>query len=125
MHRILAGRMTIYQNRSSANLSATVSVERTRIDGIGFTWDPGEGLTIGPTYRTDYRIIESRNRYTSYFISKGNNPLIKVEKDNYEENFNTLFSDCPAITQELAKNPDLGKFKNFMVLAEVYNRMCP
>jgi len=124
MHRLLAGRLTVLQNRSSGNISTTMTTEKSRIDGIGFTWNPGEGLSIGPTYRTDYRVIEGRTRFTNYFVSKENKPIIKIDKDNYEENFNILFGDCQAIVQELTKNPDLKKFKNFMILAEVYNRIC-
>jgi hypothetical protein len=29
-----------------------------------------------------------------------------------------------AVADEVAKNPDPGKFKNFMNLAEVYSRLC-
>jgi len=124
MHRLLAGRLTILQNRSSGIIGTSMTSEKTRIDGIGFTWNPGEGLSIGPTYSTDYRIIESRTHFTSYFVSKENEAIIKIEKENYEENFNILFGDCPAIEQELIKNPDLKKFQNFMIIAEVYNRIC-
>jgi len=124
MHRLLAGRITILQNRSSGIISNSTTSEKSRIDGIGFTWIPGEGLSIGPRYRTDYRVIEERVRFTSYFVSKENKPILKIEKDNYEENFNFLFGDCQAIVQELTKNPDLKKFKNFMILTEVYNRIC-
>jgi hypothetical protein len=124
MHRLLAGMLTVFQNRSSGMISTSVISEKSRIDGVGFTWNPGEGLSIGPTYRTDYRILKARTRYTSYFVSKQNSPIIKIDKDNYAENFNLLFGDCPEISQELAKNPDLNKFANFMILAEVYNRIC-
>jgi hypothetical protein len=124
MHRLLAGRLTVLQNRSSGSISSAVISEKPRIDGIGFTWIPGEGLSIGPSYRTDYRIIKARTRFTSYFVSKENKPIIKIDKDNYEENFNILFGDCSVIVQELAKNPDLNKFRNFMILTEVYNKIC-
>ena len=123
MNRLLAGRITVLQNRSSGIISTTKISEKSRIDGIEFTWNPGEGLSIGPTYRTDYRIIEERTRFTSYFVSKENKPIIKIDKGNYEENFNFLFGDSQAIVLELNKNPDLNKFKNFMILAEVYNRI--
>jgi hypothetical protein len=125
MNRLIDGRIKIYQNRSAVNISSGTTVtEKTRIDGIGFSFIPGVGLQIGPTYRTDYRIIYGRTRYTSYYIVKDNGSMIKVEKDNYDEVFKSLFGDCAAIGQELAKNPDLAKFKNFMILVEVYNRMC-
>ena len=125
MHRLISGRHTVYQNRSAAIITATKINKDTRIDGIEFTFIPGEGLSIGPSYRTDYRILEQRTRFSSYFVSRGNEPYIKVDKDNYDELFSTLFGDCPAIDQELNINPDLGKFKNFMILVEIYNHLCP
>ena len=99
--------------------------ENTRMDGIAFTYIPGEGLSIGPSYRTDYRIIERRIRYTSYFVSIENEKIIKVEKENYNETFTSLFGDCPQIDDEVRKDPNLVKFKNFMILVEVYNTLCP
>jgi len=124
MNRLILGSLTVYQNRSAAIISSSVTESRTRMDGIGFTWEPGEGLSIGPTYRTDYRVIESRTRFTSYYVSKGGAQYVKVEKENYEETFKSLFGDCPAIDEEVAKNPDLNKFKNFMLVVEIYNQMC-
>lgn len=125
IHRLIDGRLTVYQNRSAAIITTTTTHTDTRIDGIAFNYIPGEGLSIGPSYRTDYRILEQRTRFFSYYVSKGNAPYFKVEKDNYEEIFETLFEDCPAIEQELVQNPDLKKFKNFMILVEIYNNLCP
>ncbi|MEZ4997527.1 MAG: hypothetical protein R2758_08710 [Bacteroidales bacterium] len=85
---------------------------------------PGEGLSIGPTYRTDYRIIEGRSRYSSYFVVKDGGEMIKVERETYDPIIDQLFGDCPAMQDEFARNPDLRKFKNFMILAEVYNSLC-
>jgi hypothetical protein len=125
MNRLLKGRITVYQNRSAIIIgSSTTVTENTRIDGIVFTFIPGEGLSIGPTYRTDYRVIHGRTRYTSYYVIKDDSTMLKIEKDNYESLFKVLFGDCSAIDQELAKNPDLAKFKDFMILTEVYNRVC-
>ena len=124
MNRLLAGRITIYQNRSAIIIGSSAVEEKTSIDGIGFSWIPGEGLTIGPSYRTDYRIIEGRTHFTSYYVSKDGAKYIKIDKDNFDESFSTLFGDCPAINEELTKNPDLRKFKRFMILAEVYNQVC-
>jgi hypothetical protein len=123
-NRLLDGRITVFQNRSAVILSSSTVVEDSRIDGIAFSFSPGEGLSIGLSYRTDYRIINSRPRLSSYYVSKDNAPYIKVEKNNYEALFKTLFGDCPAIDQEINKNPDLKLFKNFMLMAEVYNRVC-
>ena len=94
------------------------------MEGVGFTWPPDEGLRIGPTYRIDYHIIEGKARYPSYFVVKDGGEMIKVEKENFDPLFEQLFGDCPAMQEELAMNPDLKKFKNFMILAEVYNRLC-
>ena len=124
MHRLLEGRIIVLQNRKSGMISSSTTVVKKRFDGIAFSWSPGEGLSIGPSYRTDFRVIEARTRFTSYFIIKEKKPIIKIDKDNYEENFDSLFGDCPAISEELNKNPDLRSFRNFMILTEVYNRIC-
>ena len=125
MNRLLSGRITIYQNRSAAIIGSTTTItESSKIDGIEFTFSPGEGLSVGPSYRTDYNIIKGRSRFSSYYVIKDEAAMIKVEKDNYESLFKTLFGDCSEINQELAKNPDLSKFKNFMILVEVYNEIC-
>ncbi len=124
MNRLITGRVTVYLNRSSIGTSTSRIETRSRINGIGFTWIPGEGLSIGPTYRTDYRIIEGRSRYSSYFVVKDSGEMIKVEKETYDPVLEQLFGDCPAMQEEFVRNPDLKKFKNFMILAEVYNRIC-
>lgn len=124
MNRLITGRVTVYLNRSSIGTSTSRIETRSRIDGVGFTWVPGEGLIIGPSYRTDYRIIEGRSRYTSYFVVKDGGEMIKVEKETYDPVLEQLFGDCPAMQEEFVRNPDLKKFKNFMILAEVYNRLC-
>ena len=124
MNRLVNGKITVYQNRSAIGMSSSKVTEKTRIDGIGFTWSSDEGLSIGPTYKTDYTIINGKSRFSSYFVSKNNEPYIKVEKDNYETLFKSLFGDCPAMDREIEKNPDLLKFKNFLIVVEVYNRVC-
>lgn len=124
MNRMITGRVTVYLNRASVGMSTSRVESRSRIDGIGFTWAPGDGLTIGPAYHTDYRLIEGWSRYTSYFVTRDGGEMIKVEKDGYEQMLPQLFGDCPAIQAEIEKNADLAKFKNFMILATVYNRMC-
>jgi hypothetical protein len=124
MHRLLYGRITVYQNRSAVGTSTSVVKTESRIDGIGFSWVSGEGLSIGPTYKTSSRIIESRTKYSSYYVSINGAPYIKVEKDNYDGLFINLFSGCKAIDDEINKNPDLRKFKNFMILAEISNHEC-
>jgi hypothetical protein len=125
MNRLLEGRITIYQNRSAAvSDNSVVETKITGINGITFSFSLAEGLYIGPSLIRDSRIISERSHSSSYFVVKGKTPMIKVEKGNYESLFKTLFGDCAEIDQELVKNPDLIKFKNFYILAEVYNRIC-
>lgn len=123
-NRLLDGKLQVYQNRSSVSMTKETSEVTTEFDGIEFRFSKESGLTVGPTYTTSYRIIESRTRYSSYFIIKDHGPFQKIDKDNYDSVFSALFGDCPDIQRELIKNPDLRKFKNFMILTEVYNQLC-
>jgi hypothetical protein len=124
LNRLLDGRIKVFQNRSSVGLGGDKEVTISKYDGIKFSFSSGEGLMVGPSYRTDYRVIKGRTRYLSYFVTKDNGALLKIEKDNFDNMFSILFGDCPAIQQELGKNPDLQNFKNFTLLAEVYNQLC-
>ena len=124
MNRLIEGKITVFQNRSSAVYSTSAIVEETRFDGIEFSFIPGEGLSIGPSYRTEYIIIKGRTRFSSYLITKENAEFFKVDKDNYEDSFDSLFGDCISIKEEINKNPDLRLFRNFMILAEIYNQLC-
>jgi hypothetical protein len=123
-NRLLDGKLQVYQNRSSAIITKETAEINTEFDGIEFRYSKETGLTVGPTYKTSYRIIERRTRYSSYYIIRDHSPLQKIDKDIYDSVFPTLFGDCPEIQQELIKNPDLRKFRNFMILAEVYNQLC-
>jgi hypothetical protein len=123
-HRLIEGKITVYQNRSAVITGGTTVHEDNKFDGIRFTFSFGEGLSIGPSYTTEYRVIKARSRYSSYYVSKENGPLVKVDKDDYETHIKELFGDCQAIADEIAKNPDLTRFRNFMILTEVYNRLC-
>jgi hypothetical protein len=123
-NRLLDGKLQVYQNRSSVIITKETAEVNTEFDGIEFRYSKENGLTVGPTYRTSYRIIESRTRYSSYFIIKDHGAFQKIDKDNYDLVFPALFGDCPQIQGELIKNPELRKFKNFMILTEVYNQLC-
>jgi hypothetical protein len=123
-NRLLDGRLRVFQNRSSVIITKETAEVNTVFDGIEFRYSKETGLTIGPVYKTSYRIIESRTRFSSYFIIKDQGEFQKIDKDNYDSVFPALFGDCNEIQQELNKNPDLRKFKNFMILAEVYNQLC-
>ena len=125
MNRLLEGRITIYQNRSAAvSTNMVVETKITGINGITFSYSPDEGLYIGPSLVRETRIISERSHSSKYSVVKDSAQMIKVEKENYESLFKTLFGECAAIDKELIKNPDLNKFKNFYLLAEVYNRIC-
>lgn len=123
-NRLLDGRIKVFQNRSSNQLGGDKIEEISKIDGIAFGFSNDEGLTIGPSYTTSYRIVEGRIHHSSYFVEKNNESLIKVKKDNFNTVVNSLFEDCLEIQLELEKNPDLRKFKNFILLVEVYNQIC-
>jgi hypothetical protein len=109
------------KNRSNVSMTKETSEVTNEFDGIEFRFLKESGLRVGPIYTTYYRIIESRTRYSSYFIIKDHGPFQKIDKDNYDSVFLVLFGNCSEIQEELIKNPDLRKFKNFMILAEVYN----
>jgi hypothetical protein len=123
-NRLLNGRIKVFQNRSSAIITNEKVETTSEFNGLEFSYSSEDGLTIGPRFITSSRVIESRTRYSSYFVTKDNGALQKIEKENYESGFSTLFGDCQAIQQELIRNPDLGKFKNFMLLVEIYNNLC-
>jgi hypothetical protein len=124
IRRLMDGRLTVYQNRSAAITDNSVTQETSTFDGIAFSFTLADGLSIGPSYRTEYRIIKERSHASSYYVVKDSAAMIKIEKGNYESLFKSIFGDCEAIDKELTKNPDLSKFKNFMLLAEVYNKIC-
>jgi hypothetical protein len=123
-NRLLDGRLKVFQNRSSIVYTSEKTETTSEFDGIEFRYSREDGLTIGPRYKTSTRVIESRTRFSSYFVMKDNATLLKVEKENFNDVFSSLFGDCLGIQLELYKNPDLQKFKNFILLAEVYNQLC-
>jgi hypothetical protein len=124
MDRMLDGRIRVFLNRGAIGIGGTTVTTEEKYDGIAFSFSSDKGLSIGPTYTTNYKVIKSRSRYTSYLVSKDNGALVKVDKDDYGTHIKDLFGDCPAINDEITKNPDLALFKNFMLLAEVYNMLC-
>jgi hypothetical protein len=124
LRRLMSGKVTVYQNRSATVSGSSVSEETSKIEGIGFIFTIEDGLYIGPTYHTEYKVIKERSHASSYYVVRDGQAMIKVEKEDYDSMIKTLFGDCPALDQELTKNPDLKKFKNFMLLAEVYNQIC-
>jgi hypothetical protein len=124
IYRFLDGRIKVFQHRTAQGMSSGKVENPSKIDGITFSFSPDEGLSIGPSYKTSYIIIEGRSGYLSYLVSKDKGKLLEVNKKNYDNVFPALFGDCPEIGQEIEKNPDLTKFRNFMILAEIYNQIC-
>ena len=124
MPRISDGRIKIFMNRKAVVIGGDKEVTTSTFDGIEFEFS-NQGLYIGPTYTLSYAFFESRTRYSSYYFEKDGSSLTFLDKGNYEALWDTLFGDCAAISGEVDQNPDLKKFKNFLILAEVYNRICP
>ncbi len=124
IYRFLDGRIKVFQHRSTKGMFSGRVENPSKIDGISFSFTPDEGLSIGPSYKTSYIIIEGRSYFLSYLVSKDKGNLLEVNEKNYENAFPALFGDCPEIGQEIGKNPDLARFKNFMILTEVYNQIC-
>jgi hypothetical protein len=123
MKRFIDGMITVYYNRSSLFFFSTFT-KKMKFDGIDFSISPNDGLYIKSTFRTDYYTLQKLTCYSSYYVSRNGGPLVKVGKNNYEVLFKTLFGDCAAMDQEIERNPDLMKFKNFIIVAEVYNEIC-
>jgi hypothetical protein len=123
IYRFLDGRLKVFQHRSIQGMSS-MAEGPSKMAGIFFSLSPDEGLTIGPSYKTTYTIIEGRSRNSSYLVRKDRGKLFEVNKKNYDSVFPVLFGDCPEIRQETDRNPDLTRFKYFMILAEVYNQIC-
>ena len=123
MKLLLDGNITVLENRSSISSSADVVENKSKIDGISFGLG-NKGLSIEPNTTDSYRIKEGKKHYSSLYVRKNKETLIKLDARKYESLFPTLFGDCPAINAELEKNPGLREYSNFIVLAEIYNRIC-
>ena len=124
IYRFLDGRIKVFQHRSIRGMYSGSAEPPKSIEGISFRLNPDEGLSVGPSYLTPYNIIEGRSHYLKYIVRKDNGVLVEVDKNNYDNIFRNLFGDCPEIGLEINKNPDLAMFKNFLMLAEVYNQIC-
>ena len=128
INRLITGRITVYQDRSSFIITDSKRPDKIegipRIEGIHFGWVPGRGLYFGFSLAKEYQIVEYNTRFSSYFVTMDNSPMVKVTKDGYDSFFNTFFGNCPAIDDEVMKNPDLKTFQYFMIIAEVFNNLC-
>jgi len=124
MYRFLNGRIKVFQHRTVQVISSVFDEKSPTIDGISFSFNSKEGLSIGTSYLISYRIITGRSGYSSYLVRRDKGKLLEVDKKNYDQLLPVLFGDCPKIGQEIEKNPDLAKFKYFIILTEVYNQIC-
>jgi len=123
MHRLLDGHLTVFQDRKSSVIPLEWLKLNDRIEGVNFSYSPVTGLTVGEGYITRPSVIRYRSRYKSYFVRKNEGELLRVNKNNFAEKFETLFGDSPAIMKEVTENPSLKDIKYFMILSEVYNRL--
>jgi|WetSurMetagenome_2_1015567.scaffolds.fasta_scaffold66988_2 hypothetical protein len=123
MHRLLDGRITVFQNRNSSVILYSNLKLNNRIEGEYFIYSPVEGLSISPEYMTQPSVVKYISRFSGYYVRKDNGELIKVDRKNYKKIFDTLFSDCPNIANEITKNPVLKEFRYFMILTEIYNKL--
>jgi hypothetical protein len=123
-NRLINGKLQVYHNRSSTIITKETAAVSTEFDGIEFRYSKETGLTVGPTFKTSYHVIERNTRFSSYYVLWEAEEIQKIDKDTYESFFDTLFGDCMEIQRELEINPGLRNFKNFMILAEVYNQLC-
>lgn len=58
------------------------------------------------------------DKHRAYFISKNGGPLVKVKKGNYKQAFETLFGDCPQLTD--IKKPKLMDLENHILYYQNY-----
>jgi hypothetical protein len=96
-NRLLDGKLQVFQNRSSVIISKEITEANTVIDGFEFRYSKETGLTVGPAYKTSYRIIESRTRFSSYFIIRDHGAFQKIDRDNYDDLFTSIFSGTSGI----------------------------
>jgi len=123
MHRLLDGRLTVFQNRNSSIIALSNLDLNENIEGINFSYSPVKGLKIGDECISKPSVVRYRSRYSSYYIRKDNGELIRVDRKRFAEVFDNIFSDSQVIMDEVEKNPSLKDFKNFMILAELYNKL--
>jgi hypothetical protein len=94
------------------------------IDGINFTYSPGDGLYCELIFAAPPEHFEKHGWYSSYYVEKDGSERLKVEKGGYDTVWKDLFGDCQKMSEEVGHNPDLLKFRNFLIVAEIYNRIC-
>jgi hypothetical protein len=68
-----------------------------------------------------YKLSEKE---TSYVVQKGDARPFLLRKNNYEEEFDALFGDCPAFAAYAKSQPDLRKFRQLGQVIEQYNHQC-
>ena len=118
MYKYEEGRIKVYHNPRSGQFKSTWTRSSPKITGISFTYSIDGGLEIGPSFKTTTYI---KTWYASHYIEKNGGEFLKIDKKNYETLWPSLFEDCPEILEEVNLNPDLKKFKNFLLIVRIYN----
>jgi hypothetical protein len=121
MYRFEEGRINVFLNPRSSSSRIEKSSSDGKITGLSFDYSPAQGLVIGPKYETTSYI---KIWHRSYYIEKDGGEFIKISSKNYEELWPSLFGDCEEIAEEIALNPKLIKWKNFLLLVRIYNEIC-
>ncbi len=68
-----------------------------------------------------YKLSEKE---TSYVVQKADAKPFILRKNNYEEEFDALFGDCPEFATYAKSQPDLRKFRQLGLVIEHYNHKC-
>ena len=121
MYRYDKGRIKVFHNPRSSGSKNEWTHSGGKMTGIHFTYSPGEGLVIGPAFTTTTYI---KIWHHSYYIEKDGGELIKISKKNIDALWPSLFGGCQEISKEIELNPDLMKWKNFLLLVRIYNEIC-
>lgn len=78
-------------------------------------------VTEGSTSIGGFKISE--NDASFVVIKNGEKPYI-LKRKNYEEEFDSLFGDCPAFAAYVKTDDGLKKFKKLGTVVENYNKRC-
>ena len=61
---------------------------------------------------------------SSYVVQKSDAKPFVLKKNNYEEEFDTLFGDCTEFAAYAKSQPDFRKFRQLGLVVESYNTKC-
>lgn len=68
--------------------------------------------------------IKLSEKEASYVVVKQDDKPFILKKKNYEDEFDSIFGDCPSFISAAKNNPDLKKFKQLGTAIESYNKSC-